>query len=107
MQSNAHKLSLECSHFLSKKWNLLRIRKVIVFLISDFPGVANVIEFCPVYYLKNLDCYYQGQWLNCLPHGCGIAVYRNQSYYEGDFEKGEIETEEGLYYFNNGEDKNF
>lgn len=42
-----------------------------------------VVQNCPIYFLKHLGCYYQGQWLDCLPYGSGVAVYKNNSYYEG------------------------
>lgn len=69
-----------------------------------FEGVQLEVEKCPIYYLKHLGCFYQGQWLDCLPHGCGIAIYRNKSYYEGEFRKGELDSKLSLYYFNNGHD---
>ena len=40
-----------------------------------------IVQHCPLYYLPHLQCHYQGQWLDCLPHGCGIAVYKNHAYY--------------------------
>lgn len=49
----------------------------------DYEGVMGVVQNCPIYFLKHLECFYQGQWLDCLPHGSGIAVYKNHSYYEG------------------------
>lgn len=47
----------------------------------DFKSVK--LQDCPIYYLKNMSCFYQGIWKEQLPHGCGIAVYKNNSYYEG------------------------
>jgi hypothetical protein len=49
------------------------------------------VESCPLYYLAQKKCYYQGQWLDCLPHGYGMVVYENNSYYEGEFEHGELQ----------------
>ena len=48
---------------------------------QDFQGVTHITEYCPVYYLTALDCYYQGQWKDSMPNGCGIAVYKDLSYY--------------------------
>ena len=65
----------------------------------DYEGVFKIVQNCPVYFLKHLQCHYQGQWLDCLPHGCGIAVYKNGAYYEGEFNKGELVSDDALYYF--------
>lgn len=58
-----------------------------------------IVQNCPIYFLKHLGCYYQGQWLECLPHGCGIAIYKNYSYFEGEFVKGELVSDDAFYYF--------
>ena len=58
---------------------------------------------CPVYMLKHMSCYYQGQWLDGLPHGCGIAIFKNLYYYEGEFDKGELQSDDSLFYFSNVE----
>ena len=41
-----------------------------------------------------MGCFYQGQWKDQLPHGCGVAVYKNNSYYQGEFNQGELHTED-------------
>ena len=47
----------------------------------DFEGIKKIVRNCPVYLLKHMGCYYQGQWMDGVPHGCGIAIYKNLSYY--------------------------
>lgn len=57
------------------------------------------VQACPIYYILPLNCLYQGQWKDQLPHGCGIAVYKNNSYYEGEFNLGDLDSKDALYLF--------
>jgi hypothetical protein len=56
----------------------------------------------PTYYIIKNDVFYLGQWKNRLPHGKGKIYFKNGSYFEGIFKKGEAECKSGLLVYSDG-----
>lgn len=48
------------------------------------------------------DSYYQGSWMGGLPHGPGIAIYPDGSYYMGNFDCGQAQDKNGYLILSNG-----
>ena len=54
------------------------------------------------YFIRHAQCYYIGEWKDALPHGQGTAIYRDGSYYHGQFTQGEAHDKNGLLILPNG-----
>lgn len=46
--------------------------------------------------------YYRGPWKNGFPHGRGVCIFADGTYYEGMFEEGEAEDTDAYLVLTNG-----
>ena len=54
------------------------------------------------YFIQSKNVHYQGNWMGGLPHGRGIAIYPDGSYYYGLFDEGEAVDPNGCLILPNG-----
>lgn len=65
-------------------------------------GEYLVGEMLEPHYITEKQAYYDGYWLNGVPHGFGRMYYDDRCYYEGTFSRGEPDSKDGLYVYPDG-----
>ena len=56
----------------------------------------------PHYLILHKNAVYEGEWFRGKPHGRGKLYYKNGAYFEGEFNEGVGDCEEGLFIYADG-----
>ena len=55
-----------------------------------------------MFYIKEKNLYYEGEWLSGRPNGVGKVFLPNGAYFEGAFKDGKAEGKDGLLIYPDG-----